>query len=374
MGNKNDATYSLLNIDSLEEIEKKFEMVQILNHHGEVKDTSLETETGLSDEDLIEIMRRMIFTRQFAKQTNSYSQQGRMGFYASSLGQEAAMIASHYAFDKEDWLYGGYRDIPQLIMHGASVADVYHWSLGHVKGSNFIAEKDIKATLPQIIIGAQMVQAQGNALGQKLKGSKNVTFAYTGDGGTSEGDTYEALNFAGVFQSPVVYFFQNNGYAISTPVEIQTHAETLAQKAVAAGIPGVKVDGNDPLASYLVSKQARQYAADGHGPVLIELVTNRMEPHSTMGDDPMRYRDEASLEYWAERDPIARFSKYLMDKNLFSPELEEEYKEEALEEIKEAMAECESVEKMSLPETLKWQYEEMPLTLREQYEALKGGE
>lgn len=374
MENKNDATYSLLNIDSLEEIEKKFEMVQILNHHGEVKDTSLETETGLSDEDLMEIMRRMIFTRQFAKQTNSYSQQGRMGFYASSLGQEAAMIASHYAFDKEDWLYGGYRDIPQLIMHGASVADVYHWSLGHVKGSNFIAEKDIKATLPQIIIGAQMVQAQGNALGQKLKGSKNVTFAYTGDGGTSEGDTYEALNFAGVFQSPVVYFFQNNGYAISTPVEIQTHAETLAQKAVAAGIPGVKVDGNDPLATYLVSKQARQYAADGHGPVLIELVTNRMEPHSTMGDDPMRYRDEASLEYWAERDPIARFSKYLMDKNLFSPELEEEYKEEALEEIKEAMAECESVEKMNLPETLKWQYEEMPLTLREQYEALKGGE
>lgn len=374
MENKNDATYSLLNIDSLEEIEKKFEMVQILNHHGEVKDTSLETETGLSDEDLIEIMRRMIFTRQFAKQTNSYSQQGRMGFYASSLGQEAAMIASHYAFDKEDWLYGGYRDIPQLIMHGASVADVYHWSLGHVKGSNFIAEKDIKATLPQIIIGAQMVQAQGNALGQKLKGSKNVTFAYTGDGGTSEGDTYEALNFAGVFQSPVVYFFQNNGYAISTPVEIQTHAETLAQKAVAAGIPGVKVDGNDPLATYLVSKQARQYSADGHGPVLIELVTNRMEPHSTMGDDPMRYRDEASLEYWAERDPIARFSKYLMDKDLFSPELEEEYKEEALEEIKGAMAECESVEKMNLPETLKWQYEEMPLTLREQYEALKGGE
>ena len=374
MENKNDATYSLLNIDSLEEIEKKFEMVQILNHHGEVKDTSLETETGLSDEDLMEIMRRMIFTRQFAKQTNSYSQQGRMGFYASSLGQEAAMIASHYAFDKEDWLYGGYRDIPQLIMHGASVADVYHWSLGHVKGSNFIAEKDIKATLPQIIIGAQMVQAQGNALGQKLKGSKNVTFAYTGDGGTSEGDTYEALNFAGVFQSPVVYFFQNNGYAISTPVEIQTHAETLAQKAVAAGIPGVKVDGNDPLATYLVSKQARQYAADGHGPVLIELVTNRMEPHSTMGDDPMRYRDEASLEYWAERDPIARFSKYLMDKDLFSPELEEEYKEEALEEIKGAMAECESVGKMDLLETFKWQYEEMPLTLREQYEQLKGGE
>lgn len=374
MENKNDAIYSLLNIDNLKEIEKKFEMVQILDHHGEVKNPDLEKETGLSDEDLVEIMRRMIFTRHFAKQTNSYSQQGRMGFYASSLGQEAAMIASHYAFDKEDWLYGGYRDIPQLIMHGASVADVYHWSLGHVKGSNFIAEKDIKATLPQIIIGAQMVQAQGNALGQKLKGSKNVTFAYTGDGGSSEGDTYEALNFAGVFQSPVVYFFQNNGYAISTPVELQTNAETLAQKAVAAGIPGVKVDGNDPLATYLVSKQARQYAADGHGPVLIELVTNRMEPHSTMGDDPMRYRDEASLEYWAERDPLARFSKYLMDKDLFSPELEEEYKEEALEEIKGAMAECESVEKMSLPETLNWQYEEMPLTLREQYEQLKGGE
>ena len=372
MGNKKDNTYSLLTISGLEEIEKKFEMVQFLDRHGEMKETDLET--GLSDEDLLEIMRRMIFARKFAEQTNSYSQQGRMGFYASSLGQEAAMIASHYAFDKEDWLYGSYRDIPQLMMHGASVSDVYHWSLGHVEGSTFPADKDIKATLPQIIIGAQMVQAQGNALGQKLKGSDNVTFAYIGDGGTSQGDTYEALNFAGVFQSPLVYFFQNNGYAISTPVEIQTNAETLAQKAVAAGIPGVKVDGNDPLATYLVSKQAREYAAAGHGPVVVELVTNRMEPHSTMGDDPMRYRDEASLEYWTERDPIARFSKYLQDKNLLTAELVEQYQEDALEEIKQGMADCDTVDEMSLLDSFEWQYEEMPPALKEQYEELKGGE
>lgn len=296
-----------------------------------------------------------------------------MGFYAPSKGQEAAMVASHFAFEKEDWLYGGYRDIPQLIMHGASVADTYRWSLGHYKGSTFEADKGVKAQPPQIIIGAQMVQAQGNALGQKLKGSDQVTFAYTGDGGTSEGDTYEAMNFAGVYKSPVIFFFQNNGYAISTPVDIQTAAGTFAQKAVAAGIPGIQVDGNDPLASYFVSKLAREHAAGGNGPVAIELVTSRMEPHSTMGDDPTRYRDQESFDYWEMRDPLARFSKYLTDKGIYNEDMENHFQEKAIEEIKAGMQEVEETETMNLLESFDWQYEDFPQHLQEQYDALKGG-
>lgn len=362
---------SILGLDRLEQIEASFEMVQILNPEGEIVNNDIEID--LTDEQLLELMKRMVFAREFDEQTNSYSQQGRMGFFAPSRGQEAAMIASHFAFDKDDWLFGGYRDLPQVIMHGASVADMYHWSKGHVKGQRGGYDKEVNATIPQIIIGAQMVQAQGNAYGQKLKGSKQVTFAYTGDGGTSEGDTYEALNFAGVFKSPLIMFFQNNGYAISTPVEIQTRAKTLAQKAVAAGVPGVQVDGNDPLATYMVSKAAREYAANGNGPVVIELVTNRMKPHSTMGDDPLRYRDQASLDYWAQRDPLERFQRYLMKRGILTEDMLEQYHQEAIELIRQGIEASEQEPAMDLAESLKWQYQgAMPAHLVEQYQQLKG--
>lgn len=354
----------------LKKSEDQFEMFQILNEKNEIVNESVMP--VLSDEEELELMRRMVFARVFDEQTNSYSQQARMGFYASSRGQEAAQIASHFAFDSEDWLYGGYRDIPQLIMHGATVEEAYHWSKGHVKGSQFAFDRDVKAAIPQIIIGAQMVQAQGNAYGQKLRDSKQVTFAYTGDGGTSEGDTYEAMNFAGVYKSPLIFYFQNNGYAISTPVDIQTKAKTLAQKAVAAGIPGIQVDGNDSLAVYYVSKLAREYAAAGNGPVVIELVTNRMQPHSTMGDDPLRYRDQASLDLWEQRDPLLRFRNYLMDKGIFTQEDEDKMATEALEEIKAGMEASESTQPTRLTETFAWQYETMPAHLQEELALLEG--
>lgn len=361
---KKDGLSPIPFLDILENCEKQFEMVRILDEEGKVVQQDLVPD--LSEKDLLELMKRMVFARVFDDQTNSYSQQARMGFYAPSRGQEAAQIASHFAFAKEDWLYGGYRDIPQVLMHGASVSDVYLWSKGHVQGSQYTFEKDIKATIPQIIIGAQMVQAQGNAYGQKLNNSKNVTFAYTGDGGTSEGDTYEAMNFAGVYKSPLIFFFQNNGYAISTPIDIQTNARTLAQKAIAAGIPGVQVDGNDALATYVVSKQAREYAAAGNGPVVIELITNRMLPHSTMGDDHLRYRDQASLDEWERRDPLLRLSNYLREKGIYNDDLEQDFRDQALETIKAGMEEAEAVGAMSLSESFNWQYETMPQTLKEQ--------
>ncbi|OFK16241.1 pyruvate dehydrogenase (acetyl-transferring) E1 component subunit alpha [Aerococcus sp. HMSC072A12] len=345
---------SILNLDQLQVIAEQFPLLQAIDKDGEVVNAELLSD--LTDDQLLELMRRMVFARAFDEQTNSYSQQGRMGFYAPSKGQEAAMIASHFAFAKEDFLFGSYRDMPQLLMHGASVADIYNWSKGHVNGSTFIYDKGIQAALPQIIIGAQLVQAQGNALGQKLNASPQVTFTYIGDGGTSQGDSYEAMNFAGVYQSPLIIFIQNNGYAISTPLDQQTQAQTLAQKAVAAGIPGVRVDGNDALATYCVAKEARNYAASGNGPVVVELVTNRMEPHSTMGDDPMRYRDQASLDYWQARDPLSRYGQYLSQKGLYSKETEEKFYEDALETIKQGMAESEATEPMRLEDSFAWQY------------------
>lgn len=338
----------------LEASTAQFSTLQLLNEQGEVVQPELLPD--LSDEELLELMKQLIFCRIFDEESISYSQQARLGFYAPSRGQEAAQAASHFAFEKEDWLYGSYRDIPQLMLHGASVADAYLWSLGHVSGSQFAQKKGVKAMIPQIIIGAQMVQAQGNALGQKLKGEPQVTFAYIGDGGTSQGDTYEAMNFAGRYQSPIIFFFQNNGYAISTPVEIQTKAETLAQKAIAAGLPSLRVDGNDPLAVYLASHVAREHAVNGGGPVVIEMLTQRMKPHSTMGDDPLRYRTQESLDEWELRDPIDRFSHYLTEKGLLTEDLFQEFVEEAKAKIQAGMEEAEAVEPMTVEESLAWTF------------------
>src|SRR5699024_10830213 len=173
---------------------------------------------------------------------------------------------------------------------------------------------------PQIIIGAQYVQAAGVALGMKLRGKKSVAVTYTGDGGTSQGDFYEGINFAGAYNAPAIFFVQNNYFAISVPVEEQTAAKTLAQKAVGAGIEGNQVDGMDVLAMYAVTKHAREREINGEGPMLIEALTYRYGPHTMAGDDPTRYRTDDLDNEWEKKDPIVRFRKYLERKKLWSEE------------------------------------------------------
>ena len=340
-----------------------FPMVQILDKDGKVVNKDLIPE--LSDEELVELMERMVFSRVLHDRSMALSRQGRLGFYAPTAGQEASQIASHYALEKQDWIYPGYRDIPQLIMHGLPIYKAFLWSRGHVEGNKY--DEDLRAIPPQIIIGAQFIQAMGNAVGVKLNGEENVvTFTYTGDGGSSQGDTYEGMNFASRYKAPIVFFIQNNGYAISTPRDKQTAAKTLAQKAAAVGIPGVQVDGMDPLAVYAVSKQAREWAAAGNGPVLIETVTSRMGAHSTSGDDPTKYRDQESFDYWDERDPLKRFSAFLEEKGLWSKEKEEEIIERTKEEVKQAAKESDSTPDMSITGLLSWMYENQPANIKEQ--------
>ncbi|STD74453.1 pyruvate dehydrogenase E1 component subunit alpha [Enterococcus faecium] len=230
----------------------------------------------------------------------------------------------------------------------------------------------MKALPPQIIIGAQYVQAAGVALGLKKRNKKNVVFTYTGDGGSSQGDFYEAINFAGAYHANAVFYIQNNGYAISTPREKQTAAKTLAQKAVAAGIPGIQVDGMDPLAVYTVSKMAREWAISGNGPVLIETLTYRYGPHTLSGDDPTRYRTKDTDDDWQKKDPLIRFRKYLTEKGLWSEEKEEQVIEATKEEIKAAIAEADKVPKQKVSDFLKNMFEVSPQSIKEQiaiYEA-----
>src|SRR5690625_5566521 len=194
--------------------------------------------------------------------------------------------------------------------------------------------ENVHALSPQIIIGAQYVQAAGVGLGLRMRDKKNVAVTYTGDGGTSQGDFYEGLNFAGAFNANVIFIVQNNGFAISVPREQQTKAKTLAQKAIAAGIEGIQVDGMDVLAVYAATKDARARAISGEGPMLIETLTYRYGPHTMAGDDPRRYRTEDLDSEWEKRDPLIRFRTYLTNKGIWTPEEEEAVIEQAKDEIR----------------------------------------
>ena len=210
--------------------------------------------------------------------------------------------------------------------------------------------------------------------GLKKRNKKQVAFTYTGDGGSSQGDFYEGINFAGAFRAPVVFYIQNNGYAISTPVEKQSASGTLAQKAAAAGIPGIQVDGMDPLAVYAVSKIARDWAIEGNGPVLIETITSRFGPHSTSGDDPKRYRDQASFDMWDKKDPLIRMRKYLSDKGLWNDDLEDEVVENFDKEIIEAVKSADSVGPQKVSSFLESMFEVPTDIISEQIEYYKNKE
>ena len=202
----------------------------------------------------------------------------------------------------------------------------------------------------------------------KKRGAKSVAITYTGDGGTSQGDFYEGMNFAGAFKAPAIFVVQNNQFAISTPVDKQTAAETLAQKAVAAGIPGIQVDGMDPLAVYAAVHDARERAINGEGPTLIETITYRYGPHTMAGDDPTRYRTEELNTEWEKKDPLVRFRKFLEEKGLWNEEKENEVIEQAKEDIKEAIKKADSAPKQKVTDLMSIMYEEMPQNLKEQYE------
>ncbi len=224
-------------------VEDQFKMFQILNEDGEV--VNEKAMPDLSDDELKELMKRMVYTRMWDQRAISLNRQGRLGFYAPVAGQEASMLASEFAMDKEDWLLPSYRDVPQMVWHGLPLTNAFLYSRGHLVGGQI--PEGVKTLMPQIIIAAQCTQTAGLALGLKKRKKDNVAFTYFGDGATSQGDFYEGLNFAGAYNAPAVFIAQNNRFAISVPVEKQTASKTLAQKAIAAGINGVQVDGMDAL-------------------------------------------------------------------------------------------------------------------------------
>ncbi|WP_373895883.1 pyruvate dehydrogenase (acetyl-transferring) E1 component subunit alpha [Virgibacillus sp. CBA3643] len=354
----------------LESVESQFEMFQILNEDGEI--VNKDDMPDLSDEELKELMRRMVYTRILDQRSIALNRQGRLGFYAPTAGQEASQLGSQFALDQDDFLLPGYRDVPQLIWQGLPLYQAFLFSKGHFHGNQM--PEDVHALSPQIIIGAQYVQTAGVALGMKLRDKKNVAVTYTGDGGTSQGDFYEGINVAGAYGAPAIFFVQNNYFAISVPVEKQSAVKTLAQKSVAAGIEGIQVDGMDVLAVYAVTKHARERAINGEGPMLIETLTYRYGPHTMSGDDPTRYRTDELNDEWEKRDPIVRFRKFLEDKGIWSEEEENKVVEDAKDDIKKAIKEADNYPKQKVTDLIGNMYEELPVNLQEQMEEYKEKE
>ena len=263
--------------------------------------------SDIGDEQLLSFYEDMVVIRRIDTEATALQRQGELGLWPPLLGQEAAQIGSGRALRSDDFVFSSYRENGVAYCRGAQLTDLVRvWRGTAQSGWN---PYDINMATPQVIIGAQTLHATGYALGIQADGTDAVAVAYFGDGATSEGDVNEAMIFAATYAAPVIFFCQNNQYAISEPVALQAQ-RPIAERAPGFGIPSVRVDGNDVLAVLAVMRSALERARSGGGPTFIEAVTYRMGPHTT-ADDPTRYRDPSELEQWKVKDPIARVGAYL---------------------------------------------------------------
>lgn len=319
----------------------QIDYLQILDENGKLDD-KLARDT-LSDDDVIYMYEQMTIGRHFDEVAFKLQRSGRMGTYPQNKGQEAAAMASGYAAKKGvDWLVPCYRENLALFHHGLPMHYILlHW-MGDERGNQI--PEGVCMTPLAIPIGTQMLHATGIAWAFKIRKEPRVAITYFGDGATSEGDFHEAMNFAGTFQAPVVFFCQNNQWAISVPRETQTASETIAQKAIAYGMPTIQVDGNDIFAVYKAAKEAIERARGGGGPSFIEAVTYRLGDHTT-ADDARRYRDAQELEAWQARDPLIRVRKYLERKDLWNSEKQAKLDERAKTITAEVVKAAEGISK-----------------------------
>jgi len=311
--------------------------LQIIDEQGKV-DKALEPE--LSPDQLTRLYRAMLTARRADERMLKLQRQGRIGTFGPSTGQEAVTCSAALAMTDKDWFVGAFRELPGRLMRGHKLSQILTLWNGFEEGS---AIDPALRTLPDsIIVAAQLPHAVGLAYAMQYRGEKDAAVvAFVGDGGTSEGDFHESLNFASVWQSPVVFVVTNNQWAISTPARKQTHSRSMAQKAIAYDMPGIQVDGNDALAMYAAVREALVRAKDGGGPTLIEAVTYRLMMHTT-ADDPTRYRSEEELALWRAKDPIPRMKTYLEGKGLWDAKKDAALEEEIAAEIAAGVAEFEA--------------------------------
>jgi 2-oxoisovalerate dehydrogenase E1 component alpha subunit len=343
------------------------EPFQVLTPEGELKQS---IEGKINESLMVKMYEQMLTVRTFDRKSVILQRQGRMGTYAPFEGQEAAQVGSALALSADDWMFPTYRDHAATMTHGQSLVHLFLYWMGRKEGC--LCPEGKKIFPPSVPIATQMLHAAGTAWASKLRGEKNVSIAYFGDGATSEGDFHEALNFAGVHRLPAIFFCQNNGYAISVPFAKQSASRTIAQRALAYDIEGVRVDGNDIFAVWLKVKEAIERAQAGEGPTLIEAVTFRYGAHTT-ADDPKKYRNQEALsQEWREkRDPLARLRIFLERRNLWNEQKETELLKEVNERIETALAEAEKMPKAQPVDMFDHVYATVPWNIAEQREELQ---
>lgn len=339
------------------------EYLQILDEDGHCAE-----EPSLSKEEIKKLYEYMILARAFDEKALALQRQGRIGTYASVLGQEAAQVGSAYALQQEDWIFTSFRESSVYIVKGMPMHMIFAYWGGDERGDRI--PEGLHAMTVAIPVGTQIPHAVGAAWAMKMKKQRLATLVYFGDGATSKGDFHEALNFAGVFRVPCIFFCQNNQYAISVPVEKQTAAKTLAQKAIAYGFEGVRVDGNDIFAVYEATRLALEKARRGEGPTLIEALTYRRGDHTT-SDDASRYRTREEVERWEKRDPIARLEKYMSAHGMWTEAYGAAVRENARRAVEKAVAEYEAMPKPDPADIFRYTFTEMPPQLQEQWKELE---
>ena len=353
----------------------KYEIQTVLK--GDGSDWDKAREPALKDADLKRMYATMVRVRMLNERGMNLQRQGRINFYIGSEGQEAVHVGGGAALEGGDWYFPHYRDPGVALLRGATIEQMVHQLFGNAKDMtkgrqmpNHFSFKDQNFFSISSPLTTQVPQAVGAAYGMKLKKTGQVAMTSFGDGSTSEGDFHVGLNFAAVWKAPCVFLCNNNQYAISVPVHLQTASETFAQKAEAYGFTGVRVDGNDVLAVYAACRAAVEKARKGEGPTLIEAFTFRMGPHSS-SDDPKRYVNPADLQHWGAKDPILRFRNYLVKKGVWSDKQETDLVESVKAEIQAAIKAAEETPPPALEDLFTDVYAEMPWHLEAQLQELK---
>ncbi|WP_082234542.1 pyruvate dehydrogenase (acetyl-transferring) E1 component subunit alpha [Halobacillus massiliensis] len=343
-------------------MKKEFPIIQYINGNGELVNEQKE----VNEEEIKHFYRHMLRVRLMDKKCLNLQRQGRIGTYVQYEGQEAAQVGSALAVSEGDWMFPTYRDHAATMTFGQSLKTQFLYWKGRVEGG--IPPEDKHIFPPAVPIASQLLHAAGAAWAEKKKHTDRVSIVYFGDGATSEGDFHEGLNFASVFQVPAVFFNQNNGFAISVPVEKQMNSKTIAQKGLAYDIPSLRVDGNDVLAVYQETKKAVNRARRGEGPTLIEAVTWRYGAHTT-ADDPAKYRDQQESEHRRlTTDPLLRIERLLKNKDWWDETWKVQLEEQFSDEINKALKEAESVEPAHIDQVFQHVFEKPTWTIEKQRE------
>lgn len=343
----------------------KNETLSILESNG---NCNSELDPNLEEHDLIQLYKYMVISRIADKKAFAMQREGRMGTYPPLKGHEAVQIGSAYALGDNDWLFPVYRDMGAMFVRGVPLDLILLYWMGDEGGSVF--PEGVNVFPYSIPVGSQISIGMGFSWASRLKKEKTVSLICFGDGATSEGDFHDGLNFAGVFKTPSVFLCINNQWAISTPRSAQSASKTLAQKAVAYGVKGIQVDGNDVFAVYAVIKEAAQRARSGDGPTLVEAVTYRLGDHTT-ADDASRYRGDKEVEGWLDKDPIERFKLYLKARQIWNEKFELDVRKEAEALMDNSVKKAEGVAPPEIEDFFKYTYAKMPKHLNEQLQELK---